>query len=69
MVISRLGLKCNKLINTDHGHSGESKFICFVKFPSENKPVAVYPWQVIATLYFQIALDITLVYAYALERR
>ena len=50
MVISSLGLKCNKLINTDHGHNDESKFICFVKLPSENKPVAIYPWQVIATI-------------------
>ncbi len=49
MVISSLGLKCNKLINTDHGHSGESKFVYSVKLPSANKPVAVYPWQVIAT--------------------
>ncbi|MCI5227255.1 MAG: hypothetical protein D3918_11530 [Candidatus Electrothrix sp. AX2] len=40
----------NNLINADHYHGGESKFIGFAKVPVVIKFIADYPWQVIKTL-------------------
>ena len=40
----------NNLINADHYHGGESKFIGFSKVPAVIKLIAGYPWQVIRSL-------------------